>query len=56
MYAMLKIKTRIARSSLAAQQVKDPMLSLQWRGLLLWHGFSPWPHASCGQKQEERKV
>ena len=29
--------------SLVAQQVKDLMLSLQWLGLLLWHGFDPWP-------------
>ena len=26
-----------------AQWVKDPALSLQWLGLLLWHGFNPWP-------------
>ena len=31
------------RSSLVAQWVKDPMLSLQQLGLLLWHGFDPWP-------------
>ena len=30
-------------SSLGAQRVKDPVLSLQWLGLLLWQGFSPWP-------------
>ena len=26
-----------------AQQVKDLTLSLQQLGLLLWHGFDPWP-------------
>ena len=26
-----------------AQWVKDPVLSLQWLGLLLWGGFHPWP-------------
>ena len=26
-----------------AQWVKDAVLSLLWLGLLLWHGFSPWP-------------
>ena len=26
-----------------AQGVKDPALSLQQLGPLLWHGFSPWP-------------
>ena len=24
------------------QQVKDPVLSLQQLGSLLWHGFDPW--------------
>ena len=30
-----------------AQQVKDPALSLLWLGLLLWHGFVPWPGNFC---------
>ena len=30
-------------SYLVAQWVKDPALSLQWLGSLLWHGLSPWP-------------
>ena len=30
-----------------AQQVKDLALSLQWLGLLLWHGFDPWPVNFC---------
>ena len=25
------------------QPVKDPVLALQWLGLLLWHRFDPWP-------------
>ena len=25
------------------QQVRDPALSLQQLGLLLWRGFDPWP-------------
>ena len=29
--------------SLVAQRVKDPALSLQWLGLVLWHEFSPQP-------------
>ena len=29
-------------SSLVAQCVKDLALSLQWPGLMLWHGFYPW--------------
>ena len=31
------------RSSLVAQQVKDPLLSLGWFRSLLWYGFNPWP-------------
>ena len=27
------------------QQVKDLALSLLWLGLLLWHGFDPWPRS-----------
>ena len=26
-----------------AKGVKDLVLSLQWLGSLLWHGFDPWP-------------
>ena len=33
----------IIRNSLVAQWLKDPALSLQWLGLLLCHGFNPWP-------------
>lgn len=31
----------LLRSSPAAQQVEDPVLSLQQLGLLLWHSFDP---------------
>lgn len=30
-------------SSLVAQQVMEPALSLLWLMSLLWHGFNPWP-------------
>ena len=30
--------------SLVDQWINDPVLSVQWLGLLLWHGFDPW----CG--------
>ena len=43
LYRLLGFIKRSLRSSLAAQQVKNPMLSLQWLGLLPWHGFSLWP-------------
>ena len=34
---------RRPHSSLMAHQAKDPVLSLQWLGSLLWCGFHPWP-------------
>jgi len=37
-----KIKKADNRSSLVVQWVKDPGLSPQWLGLLLWHVFNPW--------------
>ena len=47
-------------SSLVAQQVKDLVLSLQWLGLLLWHGFDPWPENFyilwAQQKKKERDI
>ena len=30
-------------SSCVAQWIKYLVLSLQWLGSLLWHGFDPWP-------------
>ena len=40
------------------QQVKDPVLSLQQLGLLLWCGFNPWPgnfHMPWVQKKKKKK-
>ena len=37
------IKKNDDKSSLAVWLVKDPGLSLQWLGLLLWCRFSSWP-------------
>ena len=50
----------LASSSLVAQQVKDPVLSLLWLWLLLWHRSSPWPgnlacHGLCQQKLKKKK-
>ena len=36
-----------SRSSLVAQRVKDPVLSLQLFGSLLWCGFDPRPGNFC---------
>ena len=37
------LKDTLCRSSPLAQWVKDPMFSLLWLWLLLWHRFDPWP-------------
>ena len=37
---MSKIKN--FQSSLVAQRIKDPVMSLQQLELLLWHRFDPW--------------
>ena len=34
---------KVFGSSFVVQWVKDPMLSLQWLELMLWHVFDPWP-------------
>ena len=46
------------RNSLVVQWVKDPALSLQWLGLLLWCRFNPWPwelpHAAGAAKKTKK--
>ena len=49
-------KTLLWWSSLVTKWVKDVVLSLQQLGLLLWHGFNPWPwNVHMPGKQEEKK-
>ena len=43
----LLIKEKKFWSSLLAQWIKDPVLSLQWLRLLLWYRFDPWPRNFC---------
>ena len=47
------------QSSPVAQWVKDLVSSLLWPGLLLWHGFLPWPWNIfmlwAGQKKKKKK-
>ena len=39
-----------------AQQVKDPALSLQQLGSLLWLGFNPWEfHHAAGMAKKNKK-
>ena len=42
-------------SSLVAQWVKDPMLSLQWLRLLLWRRLDPWPRNFCMPQAQPKK-
>ena len=58
-WTTLLFKT-LPRSSIVAQQVKNPVLSLQWLGSLLWHMFNPWLgnfHIlwACGNKTKQNK-
>ena len=39
----LAFKELSGGSSVMAQRVEDPALSLLWLTLLLWQEFSPWP-------------
>ena len=52
-------KTQVPGSSLVAQQVKEPVLSLLWLWLELWLRFNPWPgNSTClghGQKKKKKK-
>ena len=46
----------ICESSLVVQWVKDLVLSLQWVGSRLCHGFNPWPKKfNMLQAQRKRK-
>ena len=42
-HKIIKTKIIISWHSLVEPWVKDPALSLQWLGSLLWRRFSPWP-------------
>ena len=44
------------RSSLVAQWVKDPALSLQWLQSRLWLSFEPWPGNFHMTVQPKRKI
>ena len=47
---------RPRRSSLRAQQAKDPALSLLWLWLQLGHRFDPWPrNFHMPQVQQKKK-
>ena len=48
-------KSQNWRSSLAAQWVKDLMLSLLWSRLLLWQGFNPWPFCMLWAWSKKKK-
>ena len=39
-----------------AQQVKDPALSLQQLGSLLWHGFDAWHGTSTCHRLSQNKT
>ena len=49
-------KITILQTSLVAQQVKDPVLSLVWLGLLLCFGFSPWARTSACHRHGQNKT
>ena len=43
------------RISFVVQWVKDPVLSLQWLGSLLWGGFDSWPRNFCMLQARPKK-
>jgi len=52
------VKTKSLKSSLVAQSIKDPVLSLKCLGSLLWHKFYPWPrnfHVLWRQPKKRKK-
>ena len=49
----------VKRHSLAAHEVKEPVLSLLWLWLQLWHRFDPWPrnfHMWWAQPKKKKKM
>ena len=50
-----KLKT-ILGSSLVAQQIRDPALSLQHLGSLLWHRFDPGTSTCHRFSQKKKKI
>ena len=43
------------RSSLVAQWVRDPVLSLLWLESLPWHRFDPWPRELSHDEGQAKK-
>ena len=41
-FLIISLKGKVFMSSLVAQRVKDPALSLQWLGSRQWGRFDPW--------------
>ena len=50
------VRVGMLGTSLVVQHFKDPLLSLQWLRLLLWHRFNPWPrNFHLPQEQQKKK-
>ena len=47
LFIMFPLKLKKTRSSLVAQRVKDPALSLLWFWLQLWCRLNSWPRNFC---------
>lgn len=47
-------ESRVPRSSLVAQRVKDPALLLLWLSLLLWAGFISGPGTSACHRRSQK--
>ena len=56
---LFAVNNTTAWSSLVAQPVKDPVLSLLWLKSLMWHRFNPWPqkllHVGGTAKKKKKK-
>ena len=46
---------RYIRHSLVAQWVKNPVLSLLWLWLQLWHRFDLWPRNFCTPQVQQKR-